>query len=327
MTDDRMRVLVTGGAGFIGSHLVDLLLERPGVEVRVLDKLTYAGTLANLAAHEGHPRFRFVHGDVADPDVVLSLVEAADRVIHAAAESFVDRSIEDSEAFVVSNVLGTQVVLEACRETGTPLLYVSTDEVYGSGDEAGGLFDEGAPFRPRSPYAASKAGADLLCQAYHVTYGAEVMIVRGTNTFGPRQHPEKAIPTFALAALDGRSLPVYGEGKQRREWLYVTDLARAIATVLDAGGAGTAYNIGGGRELPNLDLAREVCRIVGVPESQISFVPDRPGHDFRYGVRCERVRALGWAPEVTFDDGLRTTIEWYRSNRGWVAGILEGSSA
>ena len=323
---ERRRILVTGGAGFIGSHLVDLLLERPDTEVTVLDALTYAGTRRNLAEHEADPRFRFVRGDVADPGAVAPLVAEADHVVHAAAESFVDRSIADPNVFVVTNVLGTQVVLEACRRTGTPMTFVSTDEVYGE-NTAEGRFDEDAPFRPRSPYAASKAGADLLCGAYAVTYGTRVSIVRGTNTFGPRQHPEKAIPTFVLAALDGRALPVYGRGEQRREWLYVRDFVRAISVVMDRGQPGLAYNIGGGRELSNLELAREVCRLVGVSEELVTFVPDRPGHDFRYGVAWDRLAALGWAPETPFEQGLARTVAWYRDHRDWVAEILAGARA
>jgi dTDP-glucose 4,6-dehydratase len=317
---------VTGGAGFVGSHLVDHLLEHPSIEVTVLDKLTYAGTRMNLADHEGDPRFRFVLGDVAEADAVLPLVEQADHVIHAAAESFVDRSIEDARAFVVSNVLGTQVVLEACRQTSTPMTFVSTDEVYGANSREG-RFSEDDRFRPRSPYAASKAGADLLCQAYVVTYGAHVATVRGTNTFGPRQHPEKAIPTFVLAALDGRPLPVYGSGEHRREWLYVRDFVRAIATVAGSGEPGGVYNIGGGLELPNVELARRVCRLVGADESLVSFVPDRPGHDFRYGVAWDRLAALGWRPETPFEDGLAITVAWYREHRDWVEAVLQGTAA
>lgn len=323
---ERRRILVTGGAGFIGSHLVDLLLQRSDTAVTVLDALTYAGTRRNLAEHEGDPRFRFVRGDVADPSIVGPLVEGADHVVHAAAESFVDRSIADPSVFVETNVLGTQVVLDACRRTGTPMTFVSTDEVYGE-NAPQGRFTEDAPMRPRSPYAASKAGADLLCGAYAVTYGTPVAVVRGTNAFGPRQHPEKAIPTFILAALDGRTLPVYGRGEQRREWLYVGDFVRAIAVVMDRGEPGLAYNIGGGRELSNLELAREICRLVGAPESLIGSVPDRPGHDFRYGVAWDRLAALGWAPETPFEEGLARTIAWYRDHRDWVAEILEAAGA
>jgi dTDP-glucose 4,6-dehydratase len=325
MANDPLHVLVTGGAGFIGSHLVDLLLERQNTKVTVVDKLTYAGTTANLADHDGDPRFRFVRGDVADPAIVEPLVAQADRVVHAAAESFVDRSIEDSRAFVVSNVLGTQVMLEACREAGKPMLLVSTDEVYGSREEGG--FVETDPMRPNSPYAASKAGADLLCRSYFVTYGMPVTVVRGTNAYGPRQHPEKALPTFALAAQEGRPLPLYGDGSNRREWLYVRDFARGIATVLEDGKSGGVYNIGGGTEMSNHELAQRVCRFAGAPESLITFVPDRPGHDFRYGLEWERLAALGWAPSVVFPDGLAITLAWYRDHRDWVAAVLEGAPA
>lgn len=325
MPTDPLNVLVTGGAGFIGSHLVDLLLDRPDTRVTVLDKLTYAGTLANLAAHEHDPRFRFVRGDVANPDVAEALVREADRVVHAAAESFVDRSIDDSKVFVQSNVIGTQVMLEACREAGTPMLFVSTDEVYGSRDEGG--FNEGDPMRPNSPYAASKAGADLLCRSYAVTYGAPVTVVRGTNAYGPRQHPEKAIPTFALAALEGKPMPVYGDGSNRRQWLHVSDFARGIATVLEAGEPGGVYNIGGGHELTNLELAKRVCVGLGAPESLIAFVDDRPGHDFRYGLVWDRIDAFGWKPEVSFDEGLASTLSWYRNNTAWVEAVLEGATA
>jgi len=325
MAERRERILVTGGAGFIGSHLVDLLLERPGAEVVVLDKLTYAGTGLNVAHHEPNPRFRFVLGDVADPDAVAPLVGEADRVIHAAAESFVDRSIEDSRAFVLSNVLGTQVVLEACRELETPMLFVSTDEVYGSNE--GDPFAEDDPMHPRNPYAASKAGADLLCRSYVVTYGMPITTVRGTNTFGPRQHPEKAIPTFAIAALQGRPIPVYGDGSNRREWLYVRDFVRAIEAVMDNGEPGTVYNIGGGTELTNLDLAKRVSAFLGADGSLISFVEDRPGHDLAYGVRWDRLEALGWRPATPFTDGLVTTLNWYRDHQDWVGEIRAGATA
>jgi dTDP-glucose 4,6-dehydratase len=322
---ERERILVTGGAGFIGSHLVDLLLERPDREVVVLDKLTYAGTRANLDRHEADPRFTFVRGDVAEAGTVAPLVEGVDRVVHAAAESFVDRSIEDSRAFVLSNVLGTQVVLEACRETQTPLVFVSTDEVYGSNE--GEPFREPDPMRPRNPYAASKAGADLLVHSYVVTYGLRASTVRGTNTYGPRQHPEKAIPTFAMAALQGRPLPVYGDGSNRREWLFVRDFAVAIATVMDRGEPGGAYNIGGGTEMTNLELARRICDELGADRSLVTFVPDRPGHDLAYGLDWSRLGALGWSPRTPFAGGLATTLAWYRDHQDWVTEVLAGAPA
>ena len=307
---DPTHVLVTGGAGFIGSHLVDLLLER-GDTVTVLDKLTYAGAKENLSAHEGSSQLRFVQGDVADPSAVEPLVAAADRVVHAAAESFVDRSIESSRVFVETNVLGTQVVLEACRRAERPLLFVSTDEVYGSRME--GRFAEEDPLLPNSPYAASKAGADVLCRSYHVTYGLPVTVVRGTNAYGPRQHVEKAIPVYTLAALEGLTDAVYGDGSNRREWLFVRDFARGLVAVLDGGGPGEIYNLGGGFELPNMELARRVCSLAGAPVSLIELVPDRPGHDFRYSLDWSKLAALGWSPETSFDDGLTETVDWYRS--------------
>ena len=310
-------VLVTGGAGFIGSHLVDALLARGDTRVIVLDKLTYAGSLANLAEHEGDARLRFVRGDVCDASIVGELVSEADRVVHAAGETHVDRSIAGPAEFVMTNVVGTHVVLEASREHGRPLLVVSTDEVYGQ-NEPDGRFEEDAPLRPRSPYAASKAGAEMLARAYGTTYGLPVWIVRGTNAFGPRQNPEKAIPVFAMAALEGRPLPVYADGSNSREWLYVTDWAAACVTALRHGEPGDVFNIGNGFELTNLELARRICRLTGADESLISFVEDRPGHDLRYGVTSERLAELGWSPEVAFDDGLALTVDWYRGHRDWV---------
>jgi dTDP-glucose 4,6-dehydratase len=322
MTSDT-HVLVTGGAGFIGSHLVDALLADRDVRVTVLDKLTYAGSLENLAVHADHPRFRFEHGDVADPTTVGELVGEADRIVHAAAESHVDRSIEGPGEFVRTNVLGTQVLLDACRDHGKPFLLVSTDEIYGEGSE-GSSFVETDPPSPRSPYAASKAAAELIARAYHVTYGVPVTIVRGTNAFGPRQNPEKAIPVFTTAALDGRPLPVYEAGQQRREWLYVTDWVRACLVVLERGEPGVTYNIGSGTELANLDLARRICDLTGADPASIAFVQARPGHDFRYGLNDARLRGLGWAPEVPFDEALARTVAWYRDHRDWVEAMLAG---
>jgi dTDP-glucose 4,6-dehydratase len=318
-----LHVLLTGGAGFIGSHLVDLLMLRADVEVTVLDKLTYAGNLANLERHEGNARLRVVRGDIADPGVVGPLVEQCTRVIHAAAESFVDRSIEDSSDFIRTNLLGTQVMLEACRRTRRPILYVSTDEVYGSIQR--GSFTEEDALRPNSPYAASKAAGDLLCRAYFATYDLPVTIVRGSNAYGPRQHPEKAIPTFVLAAIEGKDLPVYGDGTNRREWLFVRDFVRAILTVMDRGKPGRIYNIGGGHEMSNIELARLICELLGVPTYLARMVPDRPGHDFRYSLSWEALAALGWKPEVPFEEGLPVTVSWYRENERWWRRALEGA--
>ncbi len=310
---DPKHVLVTGGAGFIGSHLVDLLLSDPEREVVVLDRLSTGGRRENLEQHEGDPRLRFVQGDVNDEELVEGLVREAQAVVHCAAESHVDRSIAGPRGFLITNLLGAHVVLDACRQHGARLLMVSTDEVYGANDPGGERFAEDDALRPRSPYAASKAGADLLCGAYHATYGTDVTVVRGTNAFGPRQL-EKVVPTYTLAALQGLPLPVYGRGEQRREFLYVEDWVRAAALVLERGEPGCVYNIGEGFELPNLELARRVCSLAGAPESLIAFVPDRPGHDYRYGVRADRLRELGWAPRVSFDDGLAMTVDWYRAH-------------
>jgi dTDP-glucose 4,6-dehydratase len=283
----------------------------------VLDRLSTGGSRANLEAHDGDPRLRFVLGDVADAELVDELVAGAHSVIHAAAESHVDRSIEDPAAFLRTNVIGTQSVLESSRRHGVRMLMLSTDEVYGPGEPTESVFGEGHPLKPASPYAASKAAADLLCSAYVVTYGAPVTIVRGTNTFGPRQI-ERAVPTFSICALEGRSVPVYGEGRERREFLYVTDWIEAALTVLEDGEAGAVYNIGGGYELENLELAKRICALAGVPESQIAFVADRPGHDFRYGLRSDRLRGLGWEPRVSFDEGLARTVGWYRDHLTWL---------
>ncbi len=318
-------VLVTGGAGFIGSHLVDALLADGSTRVTVLDKLTYAGSRANLADHEGDRQMRFVHGDVADPSIVEPLVGEVDRVVHAAAETHVDRSIAGPAAFVMTNVVGTQVMLDACRDHERPLLLVSTDEVYGQ-NEPEGSFTEDAPMRPRSPYAASKASAEMLARSYGITYGTPVWIVRGTNAFGPRQNPEKAIPVFATAALEGRPLPVYDRGAQSREWLYVTDWAQACLTALRHGEPGDVFNIGDGTELTNLELARRVCALAGADESSVTFVADRPGHDLRYGVTSERLHELNWRPEVSFDEGLARTVAWYRDHTDWVSDMRAEAS-
>lgn len=319
----QRHVLVTGGAGFIGSHLVDLLLETPDTRVTVLDRLSTGGSRANLEDHQEDPRFRLVVGNVTDADAVGKVVAPADAVIHAAAESHVDRSIDSPGEFLRVNVLGTQTVLEACRGTGTRMLMISTDEVYGPGDPSGGVFDEDHALSPRSPYAASKAAADLLCQAYVATYDANVTVMRGTNAYGPRQI-ERVVPTYAIAALEGRRLPVYGQGEQRREFLHVRDWARAALLVLEEGKPGVVYNVGAGHELSNLELARAICRLAEAPESLIASVPDRPGHDFRYGVAADRVMGLGWRPEIPFDEGLASTVAWYRDHLDWLRRAHEG---
>lgn len=310
------RVLVTGGAGFLGSHIVDALVAR-GDSVVVLDRLSIGGSRANLEQHKGDQRVQLLVADAMDAGAVRVAVADADVVIHAAAESHVDRSIDGPGEFLRSNVLGTGVVLEACRERGRRLLMISTDEVYGPGDPDGRLFDEDAPLRPKSPYAASKAGADMLCQSYVSTYGSDVTIVRGTNAYGPRQI-ERVIPTYSIAAAEGRDLPVYGQGKQRREFLHARDWAAAAIVVLERGERGVIYNIGDGFELENIELANRILALAGETGAAISFVADRPGHDFRYGVRADRLHALGWNPEISFEDGLAETVAWYRDNIGWL---------
>jgi dTDP-glucose 4,6-dehydratase len=314
-----MDVLVTGGAGFIGSHFVDLFRrERPDDRLIVLDALTYAGTRDNLAQHEGNEGFGFVEGRIEDPEVVAPLVRQADLVFNFAAESFVDRSIEDSRPFAITNVVGTLAILDACRMHGTPLVQVSTDEVYGS--IADGSFTEESPLQPNNPYSASKAAGDLLVRSFHRTHGTSVKLFRGPNAYGPRQHAEKAIPTFTASAFKGNPLPVYGDGSNLREWLFVEDFARAILTVAEQGKSGEIYNGGGGHEVANIDLARSICRLAGADEGLIEFVEDRPGHDFRYSMVWDKLRGLGWKPEVGFEEGLGRTVEWFRDHpERWAA--------
>ncbi|MGH2656967.1 MAG: dTDP-glucose 4,6-dehydratase [Actinomycetota bacterium] len=306
-----MSVLVTGGAGFIGSHFADRLLDE-GERVTVLDALTYAGTRENLSHREDDQRFRFVHGDIVEAEAVDPLVKDADLVVNFAAESFVDRSIGDARPFAVTNVQGTMTVLDACRRHEVRMVQVSTDEVYGSTPD--GAFSEDSPLQPNNPYSATKAGADLLCRSYHRTYGTDVRIFRGPNAYGPRQHPEKAIPTFTIAALEGRPLPVYGDGSNRREWLHVTDFARAVLTVTREGEPGEVYNGGGGHEVANLELARTICSLTGASPDLIGFVEDRPGHDFRYSMVWDRLRGMGWEPEVPFERGIEETVAWFRDH-------------
>ncbi len=324
-------LLVTGGAGFIGSAFVREVLGRgDGTRITVLDKLTYAGNRANLASVERDPeqsaRFRFVRGDIADAMVVAPLVGDADAILNFAAESHVDRSILDSDTFLVTNTLGVHVLLEACRrETaraaeGTRraaprFIQVSTDEVYGSVEEGRSVEDD-APL-PRSPYAAAKAAGELLARSYHVTYGLDVVITRGANTYGPYQHPEKLIPLFVTNALEDRPLPLYGDGMQRRDWLYVTDHVGAIEHVLNYGEAGTVYNLPGTNELPNREVVARLLRLLGKPWTLVRQVEDRPGHDRRYALDGARLAALGWQNRVDFAEGLATTIEWFRRNEAW----------
>jgi dTDP-glucose 4,6-dehydratase len=319
-----VRIVVTGGAGFIGSNFVrHLLRTHDAVEVVNLDKLTYAGNLENLRDVEDDPRYSFVRGDICDAGVVRSALAGADAVVNFAAETHVDRSISDPQDFIRTDVLGTHTLLEAVRELGVGrYLQVSTDEVYGSIDE--GAFTEDSDLDPSSPYSASKAGADLLVLAYHRTFGTPVLITRSSNNYGAFQYPEKIVPLFISNALDDQPLPVYGDGRNVRDWLYVEDNCAAIDLVLREGEPGNVYNVGGGNEVENLDLTRRILGLLGKDAGLIRYVTDRPGHDRRYAVDCAKLRALGWTPRTSFDDGLAATVAWYRDNRAWWERIKSG---
>jgi len=319
------RIVVTGGAGFIGSNFVRWMIDRHHeLELTVLDKLTYAGNLANLADLTDNRRFRFVRGDIADASLVGKLAKEADAIVNFAAESHVDRSIEAPGDFIQTDIVGTHVLLEAARRHSHQLyLQISTDEVYGN--VSTGLSSEDAGLAPRSPYAASKAGADLLVLAYATTYGLPVAITRSSNNFGPFQYPEKIIPLFVTNALNGEALPVYGDGMQVRDWLYVTDNCAAIEAVLMGAAAGEVYNVGAGNELTNLDLTRAILAKVGQPVDLIRLVDDRPGHDRRYAVDTTKIRGLGWRPNHEFSDALATTIAWYRDNPAWWKPLKTGA--
>jgi dTDP-glucose 4,6-dehydratase len=317
-----VRILVAGGAGFIGSAYVRIrLADHPDDTVRVLDKLTYAGRPENL---DGLPeeRVELVEGDIADRDAVAAAIEGCDAIVNFAAESHVDRSIHSPGEFIQTDVFGAFVLLEAARTAGIRHLQVSTDEVYGSIES--GSFDEGSRIEPSSPYSASKAGGDLIVGAYHNTYGADALIARGSNNYGPRQHPEKLIPLCILNALAGDPLPVYGDGMQVRNWIFVEDFCSGIDLVLERGDGGHAYNVGGPDELPNMEVVRTILSLTGRDESLIEHVTDRPGHDRRYSLSSDKVRELGWEPGVRFEDGLRRTVDWYRDNEWWWGPIRGG---
>ncbi len=321
-------ILVTGGAGFIGSNFIRHLLRvRDDVTVVNVDLLTYSGNLENLEDLSGSPRYRFVHADICDRETVrrLFLEGEIDGVVHCAAETHVDRSIMDASAFVRTNVLGTQVLLDAAREAGVArFLQVSTDEVYGSLGPAG-RFTETTPLHPNSPYAATKAAADLLALACHHTHGTPVVVTRCSNNYGPYQFPEKLIPLMILNALKGKQLPVYGDGMQVRDWLHVQDHCTALERVLESGKAGEVYNIGGSNEWHNLDIVKFILATLGKPETLIAFVKDRPGHDRRYAMDASKImREIGWKPAHTFDAGLRETITWYLKNERWWTRVMTG---
>jgi dTDP-glucose 4,6-dehydratase len=317
-----VKVLVCGGAGFIGSTFARLRLRDHGDEVVVLDKLTYAGREENLQDLRDAPGFSFVRGAIEDAEAVAGAVEGCEAIVNFAAETHVDRSIAEPDAFVTTNGRGTYVLLEAARERGLRYVQVSTDEVYGSIEE--GTFTEDSPLAPSSPYSASKAGADLLVFSYFHTFGLATLVCRGSNNYGPYQYPEKLIPLMVLNALAGDHLPVYGDGMNVRNWIHAEDFARAIGHVLDHGEPGEVYNAGGPDECPNLEVVRRILELTGRDDSLIEFVTDRPGHDRRYSLSSDKVRALGWEARVRFEEGLGATVEWYRDNEWWWEPIRSG---
>jgi len=312
------RILVTGGAGFIGSHFVRCLLrQHPEYQVTNIDKLTYAGNRDNLRDVEDDPRYRFVQGDICDAALVDEVVAQADAVVNLAAETHVDRSLLDAGAFIQTDVYGTYVLLCAARRHGVQrFLQVSTDEVYGEVPE-GRFSRETDALRPRSPYAASKAGGDMHCLAFFAAYGLPVVVSRGVNTLGPNQHPEKFVPLFITNALQGQPLPLYGDGRQVRDWLFVEDHCEALDLLLHQGEPGQAYNIGGGNQRPNVRVAEAIVDLLDKPRDLIRRVPDRPGHDRRYALDWSKLRALGWSPGHSFEEALAKTVAWYRENEEW----------
>jgi dTDP-glucose 4,6-dehydratase len=322
-----MKVLITGGAGFIGSNFVNYMVKKyPNYQIINLDALTYAGNLENVKEVENEPNYRFVKGDITNRELVESLfAEGVDAVVNFAAESHVDRSITDPGVFVRTNIQGTQVLLDAAKKYGVKkYVQISTDEVYGTLGETG-YFTETTPLAPNSPYSASKAGADLLVRAYHETYGLPVNITRCSNNYGPYHFPEKLIPLMIINALNDRPLPVYGDGLNVRDWLHVEDHCSAIDLVLHKGRNGEVYNIGGNNERTNIEVVKAILRYLNKPESLITFVEDRLGHDRRYAIDATKIREeLGWQPRYTFEEGLKKTIDWYLENRSWWENILSG---
>ena len=321
-----MKLLITGGAGFMGSNFIHYILKKyPDYSIINLDKLTYAGNLANLSDIESDPRYKFVKGDIADPKIVGSLIPEVDAVVNYAAETHVDRSIQDPQEFATTDVMGSLTILNAIREHGNKvrLIQISTDEVFGS--IAQGSFTESSPFEPNSPYAASKAGGDLLCRAFWVTYKTPVVVTHSCNFYGPFHYPEKLIPLAITNALEGQKIPVYGDGNQVREWIYTEDHCSAVDTILHKGVEGEVYNIGTENEWKNIDTVRLILKLLDKDESLIEYVKDRPGHDRRYSLSIKKLRTeLGWEPKVKFEDGMQKTIEWFKENVAWWKKIKSG---
>jgi len=323
-----LKVLVTGGCGFIGSNFIRHLFAARGDSVSVvnLDKLTYAANPANLADIENRPGYRFLKGDIADPEAVRTAIEGCTHVVNFAAETHVDRSLLGDASFIETDVRGVFVLLEEARRRGVRrFIQISTDEVYGS--IAKGSFREDAALNPRNPYAASKAGGDRLAYSYWASYGVPVVVTRASNNYGPYQYPEKLIPLFVTNAIDGEPLPLYGDGRNVRDWLYVLDHAAAIDFLLDAAQPGETYNIAGGNEVENIEITRRILRALGKPESLIRFVDDRPGHDRRYSLETNKLERLGFRPSTPFDRGLDATISWYRAHEEWWRPIKERDAA
>ena len=321
-----MKIFVTGGAGFIGSNFIRYVLgAKKDQSIVNFDKLTYAGNLANLESVADNPKYQFVRGDICDTAAVESAMAGCDMVVHFAAESHVDRSIYEPAASIETNVKGTFILLQVARKIQIQrFVHISTDEVYG--DMAPGAFaDENSPLQPSSPYSSSKAGSDLLVRSYVRTYGFPALITRSSNNYGPFQFPEKFLPLLITNALDDKALPIYGDGKQQRDWLHVEDNCRGVFAVLERGKIGEVYNIGGTDIEENLTMSRRLLRVMGKPETLLTYVKDRPGHDRRYALRCEKMeRELGWKPAISLDEGLRQTIDWYRTNTKWMAGVRDG---
>ena len=311
-----MKLLVTGGCGFIGSNFIRHTLKKyPDYGIINLDKLTYAGNLENLKDVEGNRNYRFIKGDICDPKTASDAVKNADVVINFAAESHVDRSITDADPFLETNIMGTHVLLKAALKFNKKFLQISTDEVYGSIEQ--GSFTEGSNLNPSSPYSASKAAADLLCLSYFITHKLKANIVRSTNNFGPYQYPEKIIPLFITNLLEGKKIPVYGDGKNVRDWLYVADNCEAIGLVLHKGKEGEVYNLSSGKEMANIKLAEMLIEHAGKDKSYIKYVEDRKGHDRRYSLDSKKIRNLGWKPKLGFEEALKMTIDWYKNNKDW----------
>ncbi len=316
--------LITGGAGFIGSNFVHYIYKNdPQAHVRVLDKLTYAGNLNNLKDFNGRKNFEFIKGDICDEGIVKKAMAGAEYVINFAAEVAVDRSIEDPQSFLKTDIFGVYTLLNAARDQKSlkKFIQISTDEVYGQ--ILAGSFTENSVLNPRNPYSASKLGGERLAYSFFETYGLPVVITRASNTYGPMAYPEKIIPLFVTNLMDGKKVPVFGEGKQIRDWLYVDDHCRAVALLLEKGINGQVYNVGGGQECTNMNLTQHILKIMGLDESCVEFVQDRPGHDYRYSLDCSKLKRLGWHPEWTLERGLPKTIDWYKHNEDWWRPVKE----